>query len=592
MNSKAYGYFVVDQQALPAGKFFSDGKDLSIFQGDSELNQLIPNVELQQIVLEKLIDDYGHNSQSFTAEDLLQIESLDISRLRINSTSDLLSLRNLKHLKMHTLPRDGELTVFTKNLKSLDLRNIAGTFHKCIFPEGLDRLDAKGTNFRNVKGLPNSMQYINMEIFEARNYSEEVMCTSVDTMILHVYNGNLSQLALPKKVKHLDLAGTVIDSDEWPDGLKSFTLKSCKIKDVRYLPEGLTHLSITANKHISLANLPTTLQSFGYHIDGPVNLSNLSKLNNLTHFTLSAKKVGMFTLPESLKRLDIFSEAEIPDLPEGLTHLDVRETISKKEGKTLLLPSTLQHLGLSSTDEYKIENHAQLTSMSIVYSDVSFTNSKLPPKLKQPKIWNSDTNLDLSQLPSDLDSLTLYEVPLSRVQTLPEGLKYLSLTRNGLTNLPILPKHLTYLNLLGNPVSLDLRAVNEGIRVIKARTIGSLIAKKIPTTVVELDIANNNLTVPPTLPPKLGILDVSCNNLSVLPKLPSTLIKLAASKNQISTVPSLPESLKVLELQQYPITEFPRFPAGIQIYSLSVTDKSIVPEQYKSDRRISVHRPR
>jgi N-acetylneuraminic acid mutarotase len=135
------------------------------------------------------------------------------------------------------------------------------------------------------------------------------------------------------------------------------------------------------------------------------------------------------------------------------------------------------------------------------------------------------------------------------------GVEYLSnlfsltMPNNQLTFLPALPSNLSTLWVGNNHLT----------------SIPSLLN----SSITDLRIGYNPLTLMPVLPFYLAYLDISGLGLTVLPPLPSNLYVLYCRDNQLQSLPALPANLGVLDCSNNQISWLPTLPASLSALSAS-----------------------
>ncbi|MBL7952790.1 MAG: hypothetical protein JNM62_13845 [Flavobacteriales bacterium] len=224
--------------------------------------------------------------------------------------------------------------------------------------------------------------------------------------------------------------------------------------------------------------------------------------------------------PPTLETLLITSEVadatDLPALPAGLLHLSISSL-----GLTALpaLPAGLQ--SLQSVGSW------QLTDVGT-----------LPAGLRRLSL--GEASVPELEVPSTVEHLTLFSLPLLVVPTLPpvlDSLYVLNLTN--LLELPVLPAGLRYLSW----------------QVMRYTALPAL-----PASLRHLEVSDNNrLQKLPSLPEGLEYLVVSINQeLHCLPWLPSTLTYFYTD---LPCVPNQPQGLEPLPLCDFLASGCPRYPA-------------------------------
>lgn len=106
----------------------------------------------------------------------------------------------------------------------------------------------------------------------------------------------------------------------------------------------------------------------------------------------------------------------------------------------------------------------------------------------------------------------------------------------------------TDFSLTGNTIKSNVTGL-KGVIIYETTSIDAL-----PSSILRLDVGNNNLTSLPVLPSGLTDLSAYYNMLSVLPTLPSTLVNLDILGNPINSLPTLPTGLSQLNISSCDFT--------------------------------------
>ena len=97
------------------------------------------------------------------------------------------------------------------------------------------------------------------------------------------------------------------------------------------------------------------------------------------------------------------------------------------------------------------------------------------------------------------------------------------------------------------------------------------------TNLVSLNVADNNLTSLPTLPPGLTLFRCSNNKLTQLPNLPTSLTSFHCYGNKLTSLPSLPNNLRVFDCSNNQITTLPALPNTLEDFYCSYNALSSLP---------------
>jgi len=101
---------------------------------------------------------------------------------------------------------------------------------------------------------------------------------------------------------------------------------------------------------------------------------------------------------------------------------------------------------------------------------------------------------------------------------------------------------------------------------------------ELPDGLIELHCASNQLTVLPELPDGLSYLNCSSNPLTVLPELPDGLANLHCASNQLTVLPELPDGLTYFNCGSNPLTVLPELPDGLTYLNCSSNPLTVLPE--------------
>lgn len=240
--------------------------------------------------------------------------------------------------------------------------------------------------------------------------------------------------------------------------------------------------------------------------------------------------------------------------------------------------------------DFVLNEHIQLISISNIKSNIENVNIPINvDKLyinkciidKLPKLPDSLTVLDicdckgsvynLESLPKNLQSLTVWSVPLNNcpLNSLPLSLSYIKLEDiPNLTELPELHEGLTRLELKNCPLlrklpdklpdTLTCLMLTQRARHNGKRAPGLAALPSLPSQLKDLDCGYNPIGKLPELPPTLEYLKCNKCNLTELPELKHTqLWYLDCSKNAISKLPELPNTIYSLNCSNNRISMLP-----------------------------------
>ena len=97
------------------------------------------------------------------------------------------------------------------------------------------------------------------------------------------------------------------------------------------------------------------------------------------------------------------------------------------------------------------------------------------------------------------------------------------------------------------------------------------------SSLVSLNVSDNELKVLPKLPPNLKTLRCTNNKLTVLPNLPASLTILTCDNNRLSSLPTLPKSLKQLNCSLNNLASLPELPRTIEGFYCSYNQITVLP---------------
>lgn len=97
------------------------------------------------------------------------------------------------------------------------------------------------------------------------------------------------------------------------------------------------------------------------------------------------------------------------------------------------------------------------------------------------------------------------------------------------------------------------------------------------SNLISLNVADNNLTFLPTLPPGLTTFRCSNNRLTQLPTLPSGLTVFHCYGNKLTQLPTLPVNLKVFDCSRNQISALPTLPATLESFYCSYNNLNGLP---------------
>jgi len=257
-------------------------------------------------------------------------------------------------------------------------------------PEGLQALTLHGTHVKTLKGLPDSLQRlvlvanldleIKTEDFPPRltylvvddelvskecewrrlrylcclsdrsEYPRQAWPEFLSALILRATN--LTEAPkIPETIRNLGLIHYGIsDSVHFPAGLESLDLTDCRCPEVAGLPEGLKSLKLNDSSIRSLPRLPLTLEALDISNTEVTDLAGLPRgLKSLVFRGATRRRLEEVEKLPNLERLDIAwsSVEDLGKLPPRLRYLNVRGTKIKKI--TANEAVDLKELDISST---------------------------------------------------------------------------------------------------------------------------------------------------------------------------------------------------------------------------------------------------
>ncbi len=98
------------------------------------------------------------------------------------------------------------------------------------------------------------------------------------------------------------------------------------------------------------------------------------------------------------------------------------------------------------------------------------------------------------------------------------------------------------------------------------------------TSLLQLNCANNQLTILPALPTSLSWLFCEINQITELPPLPNNLVVLYCGSNQLKKLPTLPNTLERLLCSNNQLTELPKLPNNLYLLICSVNLLTYLPD--------------
>lgn len=319
--------------------------------------------------------------------------------------------------------------------------------------------------------------------------------------VARLSNRQLGQLppGLPIGCGELYLAGNALkDPPQLPSTLTHLDLSNNFILDMGALPEGLEYLNVSSNQLLNLPRIPRTLTS------------------------LHMAEIGTYRLPA---------------LHEGLQELD-----ASRNNITSLTPppATLRILNLSSN---RLQGLPALTpglvEVDLGNNQLEDMGENLPHGIQVLKVGHNQLK-QLPLLPETITELDASHNALQKRLFLPKGLIHLDVSNNQLNALPDarLMDGLRMLDISANEFE-ELPALPEGVeRLLMSFNRVEALPATLPTTLIELNAAANQLQTVAFLPPNLRRIDLSNNQLSSLPDFRCQSVDLAVVDNRLRSLPA------------------------------------------------------
>jgi hypothetical protein len=448
---------------------------------------------------------------------------------------------------------------------------LLGTFP----PEGLPRgfakqrlveLDIAGTKIRSLKGLPPTLQVLDVSYTDV----ESLASVPEDLKELDIRETGIEHLTgLPPHLEVLKLGNRkILRLGNLPDSLQDLHLENTGIRDLTGVPPRLRTLYVKGESLENLDGLPGTLQSLTLESTRVKSLKNLpSALQGLELIANRDLRFTVDELPPLLTRLEIDHEQIYLD-----EHLNENEKTPVKGEKVSTKIEQLRYLSWFS-DRRRSPIRAYpgfLSSLTLRLSDGldSRDLQTLPRSLRALSLLNASLSLP-GNFPPELEVLDLtgYSKPdLESLRSL-ASLRRLDLAYSSVEKVPELPATLDTLVLTGTKVA-DLRGLPSGLKtlVFGESDFGNLDGSNLPRSLTRLDFSNSrSLQEISFLPKGLTYLNLSGTGIKSLPTLGDHLQDLDLSNTEIKNIDlrSLPRSLKVLTLSEGQIKNLEGLPPSV-----------------------------
>jgi Leucine-rich repeat (LRR) protein len=357
-------------------------------------------------------------------------------------------------------------------------------------PSTLTCLDVRFTGLCRFSRLPENLKVLNLEGATLRQ-GEEIPYSVTKLTVLGTEYGRLAWL--PEKLEKLHLIGIsdaptinvpesvkrlkLTDASRWPRSslpqnllpskLESLTVSGLDLIDSLSLPESLKTLYLT-RATIQLSRLPD-VDKLGLELVTAAMAQESSEEE-----TDASPEPPLMKLPTNLRtlvldRTSFYQIAEIPksvtkltvpwpgdrepDLPAGLTDLDLSHSTLKTLGK---LPDSLQKLTLTGSSIENLGNQSGASLGELIFQFCGDPDFGTPPR----KLAKLDLHgCEISRLPKPLENLTrldIGETDISSPLEIPQSVTELDISQTGITDLAGLPPGLKSLTLhRGQVKSLD-----------------------------------------------------------------------------------------------------------------------------------------
>lgn len=176
---------------------------------------------------------------------------------------------------------------------------------------------------------------------------------------------------------------------------------------------------------------------------------------------------------------------------------------------------------------------------------------------------NPLTNID--SLPPNLQSLIIDRNRLTYLPNLPNGLLQLSCSHNNLQALPSIPPTLRELEYSYNSIPI-VPSLPSQLRSLACSSNGIQTLGTLPPNLVNLQCSYNQLSQLPTLPASLREIQCSFNNLTQIPALPYLFVRLECSHNQLTSLPNIPPNVSLINCASNRISSLPNFPWSVTYF--------------------------